>query len=114
MRDHGISKKYCVMESMADSNMETDAAADAQHLFLLGITRHEEFWLLEDLITTARAFSWEDLNERAQSLNQSLPKGHRLPHLERPTTEGKAKASVNMNLTAAEVMHFAMNRCIIG
>ena len=74
MRDHGISKKHCVMESMAHSKMETGAAADIQHLFLLGITRHEVFWMLEDLITTSRAFSWEELNERARegSITQSI------------------------------------------
>ena len=42
-------------------------------------------------------------------MNESLPKTHKITYIERPTTDGKAKRSVNMNMTAAEVMHFAMN-----
>ena len=40
----------------------------------------------------------------------TLTTSARLPHLEKPTTEGKAAASVNMNMTGTEVMHFALNR----
>ena len=39
-----------------------------------------------------------------------LHKGHSIPYLERPTTDGKNKASVSMDLTAAEMMHLAVNR----
>ena len=110
MRDMGISKQHCVLEHMPDGEMDNDASADVAHLFLLGVTRHELFWMLDDLISSG-VFSWDDLNAEVAKMNGTLPKEHKLPPLEKPTTEGKAKASVNMNLSAAEVMHVAMNRC---
>ena len=110
MRDMGISKQHCVLEHMPDGEMDNDASADVAHLFLLGVTRHELFWMLDDLISSG-VFSWDDLNGEVAKMNGTLPKEHKLPPLEKPTTEGKAKASVNMNLSAAEVMHVAMNRC---
>ena len=65
--------------------------------------------MLEDLAST-RELSWDDFESARQNINPSLPKGHRLPYLERPNTDSKAKASININLGAAEVMHFALNR----
>lgn len=99
---------HCVLEHLAGSNMETDACADLAHILLLGVTRSEIFLILDDLIPSC--LSWDELNEARKAMNLSLPKGHRIPHLERPTTDGKRKSAVNMNLTAAEVMHFTVNR----
>ena len=61
-----------VLSHLPDSN-PTTASADVAHLFLLGLTRHEIFWLLDDLIPSC--FSWDDLNAAAKALD--LPKGHR-------------------------------------
>ena len=72
------------------------------------VTRTDIFLTLEDLIPSR--LSWEELNEARKAMNLSLPKGHRIPHLERPTTTGKHKSAVNMNLSAAEVMHVTVNR----
>ena len=114
-RDCGVSKLYCVLESVGN-DMSTDAVADLQHLFLLGITRHEIFWMLENFTSIrdgrrliAAAFTWEDLNVERKKVNATIPTGHKIPYLQRPNTENKVKAAVNMNMTAAEVMHFALN-----
>jgi hypothetical protein len=109
-RDLGLARGHCVLMNLPDSNPTTDASADIAHLFLLGITRHEIFWMLDAFIPSQ--FSWDDLNARSAGL--ALPKGHSLPVLERPTTEGKAKGAVSMNLTAVEVMHFTVNRCFVA
>ena len=72
----------CVLENLADANMETDACADVAHIFLLGITRNEAFLMLDDLIPSC--FSWDELDVARKAMNLALPKGHRLRHLERP------------------------------
>ena len=58
---------------MPGSEPTTDASADTAHLFMLGITRHEIFWVLDDLIPSC--FSWDELNAAAKNLK--LPKDHR-------------------------------------
>ena len=73
-RDLGVSKAHCVLSHLPGSKPITDASADAAHLFMLGITRHEIFWMLDDLISSG-CFSWAELNAQAKALN--LPKGHR-------------------------------------
>jgi hypothetical protein len=110
-RDRGVSKQYCTLEHLPDTDMSTDAAADTAHLFFLGITRHEIFWMLDDLIRVAKCFTWDELNEQAR--NVPVMKGHRLPHMERPTTVvgGKGLSSTNMTMTGVEVIHFMMQRC---
>ena len=72
-RDLGVSKAHCVLSHLPGSQPTTDASADVAHLFMLGLTRHEAFWMLDDLIPSC--FSWDDLNAAAKALD--LPKGHR-------------------------------------
>ena len=108
-RDKGIARLHCTLEHLGN-NMSTDASADISHLFLLGVSRHEAFWMLEDMTQGSDAqFSYDELNEQRKEMNKTLPSAHRMSSFERPKVEGKARQSVNMNMTAAEVMHFAMN-----
>ena len=107
-RDKGIGKLYCTLQGLAQK--WDDAAADISHLFLLGLSRHESFWMLDDM-TMGRhpVFTWEQLNDQRKGMNPLLPASHKIRSIDRPRTEGKAHHTVNMNMTAAEVMHFAMN-----
>ena len=111
LRDAGVSKLYSVTTSLPDGHPTEDTPFDTMHVFLCGITRHEGFWVLDDLIDVAHAITWEDVNESRKAINESLPQSHAIPYLERPTTDGKKKSAVTLCLNGAEVMHFAINRC---
>ena len=100
-RDKGIARVHCALEHLGN-NMSTDAAADISHLFLLGVSRHELFWMLEDMTQgTDAPFSYDELNVQRKRMNATLPSAHKISNLQRPTVDGKAKHQVNMNMTAA-------------
>ena len=107
-RDKGIAKLRHTLGDLR--NKTSDAAADVSHLLLLGCSRHEIFWMLEDMTKGKDpVFTYEQLNEQRKGMNPCLPASHKIRSIERPRTDGKAKHTVNMNMSAAEVMHFAMN-----
>jgi hypothetical protein len=108
-RDKGVSKLYCVIEALLGGHPLEDIAPDIMHLFMCGITRHEGYWVLADLIGCG-AFTWDQLNAQRKVVNSSLPKGHAVSHLEKPRTENKKKPAQTLLLNGAEVMHYAVNR----
>ena len=108
-RAAGVGKLYYPLMGYKSADLLTDLAADAMHIFLCGLTRHEAFLMLDDLIPACT--TWDAVNAQRKIINESLPKGHAIPLLERPRTDSKKKASISMNMNAAETMHFALNRC---
>jgi len=105
----GVARVHCTLDHLGN-DMSTDAAADISHLFLLGVSRHEIFWMLEDMTKGKNApFTYDQLNVERKKLNAMLPSAHKVRLIERPNTDGKSMHQVNMNMTAAEVMHFALN-----
>ena len=88
LRDAGVARLQCVMDHWPGARLSQDLPLDVAHIFQMGITRMELFWVLDDLIS-AKCFSWEQLNESRKITNKALPKRHVIPHLEKPTSESK-------------------------
>ena len=58
--------------------------------------------MLEDVASGKNSLiegGWDPLDAATNELNLTLPSSHKIPALERPKTEGKAKHQVNMNMT---------------
>lgn len=108
LRCAGVSKVHCGLMYIPGAVMTLDARKDTMHLLWCGLTRHESYWMLDDLIPDC--FSWDQLNERRKLLQ--LPKGHRIPELANPKKDGTSKAATSMNLKAVEMMHFTLYRWV--
>ena len=106
-KDAGVARLHCFLQYFPEGNLEIDAKKDIMHLFLNGITRHEGLWMVMDLVA-AGCFTWDQLNVARKRL--SVPKGHTIPHMEPPRSEGKTLSQRTLVMNAAGVMHFAVNR----
>ena len=104
MRCAGVNKLYCAQEFLPGASLTYDFRKDTMHLFWCGISRHEAYWLLDDMIP--ECFDWEQLNEQ----RKCLPKGHGIPELVDPHKDGKSKCSTSMILKAVQMMHFVLYR----
>ena len=81
------------------------AFADIMHLLYAGMSRYEFCWLTDILIPLYT--TWEAVNARASKLKKE--KGHRIPELFPPrNSSGKAKGSLSMTLSSAEMMHLTV------
>ena len=108
MRDAGVSKLRCVLEHLAGAKIDEDLSADIMHQFLQGLTRHEAYWSLCDVEDCFSGKSWDVLNEARKNID--LPKGQRIPNLEKPRKDGKAFQAMSLCLSAAETMRYAVYR----
>ena len=53
-------------------------------------------------------FSWKELNEERRKL--TLPKGHKIPELYKPKSDGKALSAKSLLLNGSGILHFVVNR----
>lgn len=106
-KNAGIARLYSVLQNLPEGNLEQDAHKDIMHLFFNGISRHEGLWVITDLVS-AGCVTWDLLN--ATRKRMSLPRSHRIPHLEAPKSDGKALPQRALVMNAGAVMHFVVNR----
>lgn len=109
LRVSGISKVRCALHYIPGANLETDTRKDTMHLFLRGITAHEALWMI-DRFVKAGEFTWADLNEARKNLK--VPRGHKIPELVPPKSDGKKLKAQAICLNGSGVLHFAVNRCV--
>ena len=76
------------------------------HQFLQGITQHESYWSLDAVDDCFP--SWDTVNDARKGL--ALPKGQRIPYLEKPKRDGKSYGTMTVLLSAAETMRYAVHR----
>lgn len=110
-KDAGVARLYSVLQNLPEGNLEQDAHKDIMHLFFNGISRHEGLWVIVDLVSTG-CVTWDLLN--ATRKRMSLPRGHRIDHLEAPRSDGKALSQRALVMNAGAVMHFVVNRCVVS
>ena len=72
LRVAGMTKLYFPLMGFKSARLMQDLTADVMHIFLCGITRHEMFTMLEDLIHVGKCFTWDELNEQRKIINKSL------------------------------------------
>ena len=107
-RAAGVGKLYAALDYIPGARPTDDLKHDVMHLFFCGISPKESFQMLE-YFTTTGVFTWDDLNVSRKHLK--VESGHTIPELARPNTDGKAKKSIGMAMTAADCMHWVVNRC---
>lgn len=108
MTDSGIRKLHSAIQYLPGANMEYDLRKDTMHLFLRGITPHEGLWMINGFVQDGE-FTWEELNIARKKL--TVPRGHKIPELYPPKSDGKPLKSQSLCLTGSGVLHFAVNRC---
>ena len=107
LREGGIGKFYSALQYIPGASLATDARKDTMHLFLRGISAHEALWMIDSFVKMGE-FSWKELNEERRKL--TLPKGHKIPELYEPKSDGKALSAKSLLLNGSGILHFVVNR----
>ena len=129
MRQGGVYKLHSALQYIAGARLSEDARKDIMHLLLRGITAHELLWIIDAFVKVRcnvrcntrcnssnntcclkqdGEFTWDELNDMRKKL--TLLKGHKIPELYAPKSDGKAMSSKSICLNGSGVLHTAVNR----
>ena len=105
-------RAHAAINHIPGASAEKDLKPDTMHIFMNGLSRHEGFYMMDD-VTTNTPVTWDDINTARKAMNKDLPPGHRIPELIQPAkNDGKSTASMHLTLSASDMLHFIVNRCV--
>jgi len=108
----GMNKVRCALQYMPRADSVRDTPPDVMHLFGCGTSRTEGVMKLRILFKDGSGLSvanpWAKLNFQIDTLNMSLPRGKRLPHIY-PPAPGKKINEMHLDLNASETFLYVMH-----